>query len=100
MIARGRNPRTIVTRGGSTGRAARGNGALVLAAWLAGPAATAQDASPPPILQWFEVRYETMKRRTPDLFLVGYGAVWVPPPGRADTGDQSTGYDIFDRFDL
>ena len=35
-----------------------------------------------------------------DLFVAGYGAVWVPPPGRADSGDQSVGYDPFDRFDL
>ena len=38
--------------------------------------------------------------RAPDLFVAGYGAVWVPPPGRADSGDQSVGYDAFDRFDL
>ena len=62
--------------------------------------ADAADVSPPPILQWFEGTYKTMARRTPDLFVAGYGAVWVPPPGRADSGDQSVGYDPFDRFDL
>lgn len=62
--------------------------------------ADAADVSPPPILQWFEGTYATMARRAPDLFVAGYGAVWVPPPGRADSGDQSVGYDAFDRFDL
>ena len=32
--------------------------------------------------------------------MAGYGFVWLPPPFRADTGDQSVGYDVYDRFDL
>ena len=60
----------------------------------------AVDVSPPPILQWFESSYRTVEARTPDLFMAGYGFVWLPPPFRADTGDQSVGYDVYDRFDL
>src|SRR5215467_15149707 len=60
----------------------------------------AQDQSPPPILQWFESSYRTVEERTPDVFMAGYGFVWLPPPFRADTGDQSVGYDVYDRFDL
>ena len=26
--------------------------------------------------------------------------MWLPPPQRADSGGQSVGYDVFDRFDL
>src|SRR5262249_15972521 len=26
--------------------------------------------------------------------------IWVPPPGRADSGNQSVGYDVYNRFDL
>jgi len=62
--------------------------------------ARAVDVSPPPILQWFESSYETIIGRTPDVFMAGYGAVWTPPPGRADLGDFSVGYDVYDRFDL
>jgi glycosidase len=58
------------------------------------------DDSPPAILQWFESSYKTIERRTPDVFLAGYGAVWTPPPGRADQGSFSVGYDVYDRFDL
>jgi alpha-amylase len=58
------------------------------------------DESPPAILQWFESSYQTIEERTPDLFLAGYGFVWLPPPFRADQGDFSVGYDVYDRFDL
>src|SRR5210317_37891 len=56
--------------------------------------------SAPPILQWFESSYDTIEERMPDLFKSGYGAIWLPPPGRADSGNQSVGYDVYDRFDL
>ena len=35
-----------------------------------------------------------------DMFLAGYGAVYTPPPGRADLSNFSVGYDVYDRFDL
>ena len=56
--------------------------------------------SPPAFLQWFDSSFDTVEQRTPDIFQAGYGAVWLPPPGRADSGDQSVGYDVYDRFDL
>jgi glycosidase len=71
--------------------------ALLLAAGLP---AWAVDVSPPPILQWFESSYRTVEQRAADVFMAGYGFVWLPPPSRADTGDQSVGYDVYDRFDL
>ena len=58
------------------------------------------DASAPAVLQWFETDYEVMETRLPDVFEAGYGSIWLPPPGRADSGDQSVGYDVYDRFDL
>jgi hypothetical protein len=75
---------------------------LVLALLLFGGAlpAIAVDESPPPILQWFESSYHTVEERTPDLFTAGYGFVWLPPPYRADQGNFSVGYDVYDRFDL
>src|SRR5206468_3001707 len=33
-------------------------------------------------------------------FKAGYGAIYTPPPGRADQGSLSVGYDQYDRFDL
>jgi alpha-amylase len=74
-------------------------GALALLAGAVHPA-LALDQSPPPILQWFESSYQTIEERVPDLFLAGYGFVWLPPPSRADQGGLSVGYDAYDRFDL
>jgi hypothetical protein len=56
--------------------------------------------SAPVILQYFEGADQTIERRAPDVFNAGYGSVYTPPPGRADSGDQSVGYDVYDRFDL
>lgn len=67
-----------------------------LSARLAG----AQDVSSPVILQYFESRYTTIEQRMPDVFNAGYGAIYTPPPGRADSGNSSVGYDQYDRFDL
>jgi hypothetical protein len=58
------------------------------------------DVSAPVILQWFDGSYATMEKRAADIFAAGYGDVYSPPPGRADSGDQSVGYDVYDRFDL
>jgi len=74
---------------------------LGLAALMGLPVvANAQDASQPATLQIFEATWETIEKRTVDMFYAGYGAVWLPPPSRADSGDQSVGYDVYDRFDL
>lgn len=74
---------------------------LALAAMAGLPSVShAIDSSPPAILQWFESSYTTIERRMADVFHAGYGAVWTPPPGRADSGNFSVGYDVYDRFDL
>ncbi|MEO0964262.1 MAG: hypothetical protein AAFY08_04005 [Planctomycetota bacterium] len=73
--------------------------AMLSLAAIATPA-VAQDASAPAILQWFESTYDTQQRRAADLFMAGYGAVWLPPPSRADSGGFSVGYDVFNPFDL
>lgn len=52
------------------------------------------------MLQMFESSWVNMQRRSPDLFLAGYGQAWIPPASRADSGNQSVGYDVYDRFDL
>ena len=58
------------------------------------------DVSAPAILQIFESTYQNTEDRAADIFNAGYGGVWIPPTGRADSGNQSVGYDVFDRFDL
>lgn len=60
----------------------------------------AEDVSAPVIFQDFENSHQTIENRMPDVFASGYGAVYTPPPGRADSGNQSVGYDQYNRFDL
>ncbi len=64
------------------------------------PLAADFDSSAAAILQLFESTYGNAENRAADIFLAGYGGVWVPPTGRADSGNLSVGYDVFDRFDL
>jgi len=79
-----------------------GWGLLVLSGYIAWPVAhvLAEDVSSPAILQLFEARWQTVEDRMVDIFRAGYGAMWLPPPGKADSGGLSVGYDVFDRFDL
>ncbi len=52
------------------------------------------------IIQYYESKWQTIEHRLPDIFIAGYDYLWVPPPGKADTGGYSVGYDIWDRFHL
>lgn len=74
--------------------------AVVWAAAAFAPCARGQDVSSPAILQMFEARWDTIEDRMADIFQVGYGQMWLPPPQRADSGNHSVGYDVYDRFDL
>jgi hypothetical protein len=74
--------------------------AAAMAGLLGGRAARAQDVSAPAILEDFENQYSTIENRMPDIFAAGYGSVYLPPPGRAQSGNQSVGYDQYNRFDL
>lgn len=69
------------------------------ASMLAGPA-LAGDGDSRIIVQMFESSWENLDYRMPDLWQADYRGVWVPPPGRADSGDSSVGYDVYDRFEL
>ncbi len=75
---------------------------LALAAGMIGAASSARavDVSQPAMLQMFEAKWDTIEDRMADIFQVGYGQMWAPPPERADQGNLSVGYDVFDRFDL
>jgi glycosidase len=89
--------RALATLRHSAGVAALGAAATL---WPQSAAMQGVDQSPPPILQWFESSYQTIESRLADIFMAGYGFVWLPPPYRADQGGFSVGYDVYDRFDL
>src|SRR4051812_49094729 len=94
-------PRRQSQRSAPKLRAARAFGGIG-AAMAAAMASTshAEDVSSPAMLQWFDGSWKTMQLRAGDIFQAGYGGIWTPPAGRADSGNQSVGYDLFDRFDL
>ena len=73
---------------------------VLLLVVLSGAPASAEDASAPAFLEMFEAKWNTIENRMADIFATGYGRMWLPPPQRADSGNQSVGYDVFDRFDL
>src|SRR6266496_2742999 len=58
------------------------------------------NVSAPTLLQAFDSSYANTEKRASDIFIAGYGGLWIPPTNRADSGDQSVGYDVYDRFDL
>ena len=80
----------------------RGWRIAIVAAAVFAPVAAAwgEDVSQPAILQMFEAKWDTIEDRMADIFQAGYGQMWLPPPERADTGNLSVGYDLFNRFDL
>jgi hypothetical protein len=41
------------------------------------------------IIQYFESRYATITRRTPDVFMAGYRGLWIPPTNRAEGGQSA-----------
>ncbi|WP_210420957.1 dockerin type I domain-containing protein [Lacipirellula limnantheis] len=71
-------------------------------AWFVWPidSTRAETVSAPAFLQIFEARWETIENRLADIHAAGYGRLWLPPPARADSGNQSVGYDVYNRFDL
>jgi alpha-amylase len=58
------------------------------------------NVSAPAILEFYESTYQNEMYRMPDVFAAGYGGVWLPPTSTADTGSNSVGYDVYDRFNL
>ncbi|MBL9032233.1 MAG: hypothetical protein JNM80_11075 [Phycisphaerae bacterium] len=72
-----------------------------VSAWIVAALAGSAQAGPgdPVYLQWWENRWREMEHRTPDFFMAGYGALWLPPIHKGASAG-SVGYDVWDRFDL
>jgi alpha-amylase len=44
--------------------------------------------------------YTFLAKLSPRLRAMGIDGIWIPSPSKADSGENSTGYDIFDHYDL
>jgi glycosidase len=51
------------------------------------------------MLQLFNVNWDELQRRIPEIAEAGYTSLWLPPPAKAGSV-FSVGYDLFDPFDL
>ena len=51
------------------------------------------------LLQFFNVSYDEIARKMPELAEAGYGSLWLPPPTKG-SGGLSVGYDMWDPFDF
>lgn len=52
------------------------------------------------ILQYFETAWAEIEARLPEIAMVGYDALWLPPPQKGTDGVRDVGFAVFDRFDL
>jgi hypothetical protein len=51
------------------------------------------------MLELFQVNWNDLIQKMPELAEAGYTSLWLPPPAKAGSG-FSVGYDLFDPFDL
>jgi 1,4-alpha-glucan branching enzyme len=60
---------------------------------------TARRANAEAMLQLFNLSWDEVAARIPEIAEAGYTSLWLPPPTKANSGN-SVGYDVFDPFDL
>lgn len=68
---------------------------LLSALLLAAPLQTRGEA----VLQLFNVNWDELNAKIPEIAEAGYTSLWLPPPAKAGSV-YSVGYDLFDPFDL
>ncbi|HEY0549822.1 MAG TPA: alpha-amylase family glycosyl hydrolase [Verrucomicrobiae bacterium] len=69
--------------------------ALLLAIWCAAPRPARADA----MLQLFNLNYDELITKMPEIAEAGYTSLWLPPPTKGGSV-FSVGYDVHDPFDL
>ncbi|MGA1531046.1 MAG: hypothetical protein ACO398_09935, partial [Kiritimatiellia bacterium] len=51
------------------------------------------------MLQFFNMSWQEIIDKMPEIAENGYTSLWLPPPQKA-SGDLSVGYDLWDPFDI
>lgn len=77
-------------------RLARRFAVLLLPVLLLGGAPAARGEA---MLQLFNVNWDELAQKMPEIAEAGYTSLWLPPPAKAGSV-FSVGYDLFDPFDL
>jgi glycosidase/archaellum component FlaG (FlaF/FlaG flagellin family) len=52
------------------------------------------------MLELFNVPWAQLTTKMPEIAEAGYDSLWLPNPGKGNSGTSSYGYDMFDPFDL
>jgi glycosidase len=52
------------------------------------------------MLQLFNLSWNEVTEKVPEIAEAGYTSLWLPPPAKGNAGGFSIGYDLFDPFDL
>ncbi len=52
------------------------------------------------MLELFQQTWPQVTQKIPEIAEAGYDSLWLPNPAKGDSGAYSTGYDVFDPFDL
>lgn len=52
------------------------------------------------MLELFQLTWNQVSDRMPEIAEAGYDSLWLPPPTKGNSGSYSVGYDVFDPFDL
>jgi alpha-amylase len=80
-------------------RLCRFRGCLLVAAMLLLGLPGTPSARGEAMLQLFNVNWEELIQKMPEIAEAGYTSLWLPPPAKAGSV-FSVGYDLFDPFDL
>jgi Alpha amylase, catalytic domain len=86
-------------------RSKSGNGTRTRSSWfslllaMVLLASLRPDAKGEAMLQLFNVNWDELIRKMPEIAEAGYTSLWLPPPAKAGSV-FSVGYDLFDPFDL
>jgi len=60
----------------------------------------ARPAAGDAMLELFQQTWPQVTQRLPEIAEAGYDSLWLPNPAKGNSGAYSTGYDVFDPFDL
>ena len=91
-----RSPKLLPEGGVGIGQASRRWHLLALVLALLLPGVSARGDA---MLQLFNVNWNELIQKMPEIAEAGYTSLWLPPPTKGGSG-YSAGYDVFDPFDL